>query len=51
MEGKTRGEEMETEDEILLREGENISSEDQMGIISLLTAMNDNMKAIGESLK
>ena len=51
MESETREEEMPTEEEMLLREDENISIEDQGGIISLLTAMNDNMKAMGESLK
>ena len=43
---------MQTEDEMLLRENESSSSEDQGGgVIFLLTAMNDNMKAMGESLK
>ncbi len=36
---------------MLLGGEDDISSEKQGGIISLLTAMNDNMKAMGESLK
>ena len=40
-----------TDEEMLLREEEDISVENQGGIISLLTAMNENMKAMGESLK
>ena len=41
----------DTDEEILLREEEDISAGKQGGIISLLTAMNENMKAMGESLK
>ena len=51
MESETRGEEMPTEEEMLSREDENIRIEDQGGIISFLTAMNDNMKAMSDSLK
>lgn len=40
-----------TEEEILLGEEDDMSGEKQGGIISLLTAMNDSMKAMGESLK
>ena len=50
MESETRGEEMQTEDEMLLREDENISSKDQGGgggVVSLLTALNDNMESNG----
>ena len=41
----------ETDKEILLREEEDISAGKQGNIISLLTAMNENMKAMDESLK
>ena len=40
-----------TDEDILLRDEEDVSIDKQVGIMSLLTAMNDNMKAMGESLK